>query len=160
MASQTQDIRNDPSKIQLERIAHVYFEHSDLDKFDEFAKDFGLIQVCRDANRIFYRGFGKDSYCYVARQSLTGVQSFGGGAFVAQTQSDFDKAAALEGAVVSDLSAFPGGGHQVTLKSPSGFLFHVVYGQQERTPDYSASSTLVESLGPFNGTLVKRRFGK
>ncbi|KAF5648789.1 metapyrocatechase 2 [Fusarium sp. NRRL 25303] len=160
MASQTQDIRNDPSKIQLERIAHVYFEHSDLDKFDEFAKDFGLIQVCRDANQIFYRGFGKDSYCYVARQSLTGVQSFSGGAFVAQTQSDFDKAAALEGAVVSDLSSFPGGGHQVTLKSPSGFLFHVVYGQQERTPDYSASSTLVESLGPFNGTLVKRRFGQ
>ncbi|KAF5534510.1 oxidoreductase [Fusarium napiforme] len=163
MDSQTQDVRNDLSKIQLERIAHVYFEHSNLDKFDEIAKDFGLIPVCRDANQIFYRGFGKDLYCYVARRSLTGLQSSSGGAFVAQ--SDFDKAAALEGDVVSDLSSFPGGGHQITLKSPSGFLHGEIQSknllqqsaqrtQQPRRRTPQASSSVLQ-ISEFNPLLVE-----
>lgn len=160
MAVVLPDIKNDPSKIQLERIAHVYFEHPDLEKFDEFAKDFGFILAYQDTDVNVYRGYGKDPYCYVARKSSTGAQAFSGGAFVAQTEADFDKAAALDGAVVSELSPFPGGGRQVALKSPSGFLFHVVHGQEERSPNESASTALAESRGPFNGSLVKKRFGE
>ncbi|EXK46308.1 hypothetical protein FOXG_10832 [Fusarium oxysporum f. sp. lycopersici 4287] len=160
MAAVLPEIKNDPSKIQLERIAHVYFEHPDLEKFDPFAKDFGLIPAYQDTDLNLYRGYGKDPYCYVARKSSTGAQAFGGAAFVAQTEADFDKAAALDGAVVSELSPFPGGGRRVTLKSPSGFLFHVVHGQEERSPNESASSSLAESQGPLNGSLVKKRFGQ
>ncbi|KAI9877491.1 MAG: hypothetical protein M1823_007098, partial [Watsoniomyces obsoletus] len=38
-------ISNSPSKIQLDRLAHVYFEHPDLDKFSKFAKDFGFAEA-------------------------------------------------------------------------------------------------------------------
>lgn len=31
-------ISNNPGKVQLDRLGHVYFEHPDLDKFSEFAK--------------------------------------------------------------------------------------------------------------------------
>ncbi|KAH7136225.1 Glyoxalase/Bleomycin resistance protein/Dihydroxybiphenyl dioxygenase [Dactylonectria macrodidyma] len=154
------EIHNSPSKIQLERISHVYFEHPNLNKFDEFAKDFGFVQAYEDPNQIVYRGYGRDPYCYVARKSSDGMQSFGGGAFVAQTQADFDKAASMKGAVVSDLSPLPGGGRQVKLKSPCGFPFHVVYGQEERTLDESAPSAQVDYLGPLNGSFIKNRLGQ
>lgn len=153
------DIHNDPSKIQLERIAHVYFEHPDLDRFHSFAEDFGFIEAYRDQDVILYSGYGKDPYCYVNRKSPSGSQSFGGGAFIAQTQADFDKAASLDGALISDLSQFPGGGRRVTLTSPSGFSIHVLYGQEERAPVESVPSAQVETSGPLNGSLVKRRLG-
>ena len=76
-------IINDPSKIQLERIAHAYFEHRDLNKFDQFAGDFGLIEAYRDDNHILYRGYGQDTYCYVARRSEGRSLVFGGAAFIA-----------------------------------------------------------------------------
>ncbi|KPM41688.1 hypothetical protein AK830_g4861 [Neonectria ditissima] len=151
------EIQNSPSKIQLERISHVYFEHLDLGKLDEFAKDFGLVPAYEDSSQIVYRGYGKDPYCYVARKSSDGTQSFGGAAFVAQTQADFDKAASMSGAVVSSLSPLPGGGRQVELKSPSGFPFHIVYGQEERIRSETVPSAQVDYLGPFNGSIVKNR---
>lgn len=154
------EIHNNPSKIQLERIAHVYFEHSDLDAFDAFATDFGLVEAYRDQDNILYRGYGVDAYCYVATRAKTESPAFQGAAWVAQTQEDFDKAAALSGAVITDLSPFPGGGRKVTLKSPSGFLIHIIYGQEDRAPAEGAVSAQVESIGPSNGSLSKRRLGK
>lgn len=152
-------IRNDPSKIQLERLSHVYFDYKDLDKFTQFAKDFGFVEAYRDKDLIVYRGYGKDPFLYVARRSPEGVDYFGGGAWVAQTQADFDKAAAMKGAKASDLSPFPGGGRKVTLTTPAGFFFHVLYGQEERKPT-TVPSAQVEDIGPFNGSLQKRRLGE
>lgn len=153
-------ISNDPSKIQLERIAHVYFEHPDLDRFEEFAADFGFVEAYRDDDHILYRGYGLDPYCYVARRPGNSSPFFGGAGWIAQTQADFDKAAGLNGAIVSELSPFPGGGRRVTVKTPSGFFIHVVYGQAERVPAQQAVSAQVESRGPMNGSLSKKRFGE
>lgn len=153
-------ITNDSSKIQLERIAHVYFDHPDLDSFNQFALDFGLVEAFRSDDHILYRGYGVDPYCYVARRSNTNTSTFGGAAFIAQTHSDFDKAAALDGATVSELSPFPGGGKRVTVKTPLGFYIHVVYGQEEKLPAEKPLSAQVESLGPMNGSISKHRFGR
>lgn len=119
------------SKIQLERISHVYFEHPDLDDFDNFAMDLGLVKAWRSDDIVLYRGYSKDPYCYVARKAPAGIAALGGAAWIAQTQEDFDKAAAIEGAEVSDLAPYPGGGRRETLKTPSGFLFHVLSGQDD-----------------------------
>ena len=153
-------IQNHSSKVQLERISHVYFEHSDPEKFGTFATDFGLVEAYRDEAHILYRGYGVDPYCYVARRSEKKSSSFYGSAWVAQTQSEFDKAAALDGAVISDLSPFPGGGKKVTLKSPSGFFMNVIFGQEERVQAAEPLSAQVENFGPLNGSLNKQRFGK
>jgi hypothetical protein len=156
------EIRNDPSKVQLERISHVLFEHSDLDKFDGFAQDFGFTRVqSHDESLAIYRGYGKDQYCYIARKSVTGKPRFGGGVFLAQNQRDFNKAASMDGAEITDLSQFPGGGQMVTLHSPSGFPIHIAYGIQDRVQSESEAvpSTQVENIGPFNGSVTKRRLG-
>jgi len=160
MATRLPEIKNDPSKVQLERISHVYFDHEDLTSFEAFARDFGLVESWRDQEVILFRGYGKDEYCYVARKAPAGGKAFKGAAFVAQTQADFDKAAAFEGAKVTDLSRFPGGGKLVTVQTPSGNDFHVLFGQKERAAPHSVPSATVEELGPFNGSLSKQRFGK
>jgi len=78
----------------------------------------------------------------------------------AETQGEFDKAAALDGAVVSDLFPFPGGGKKVTLKSPSGSLMSIIVGQEKRAQATEPLSAEVEIFGPMNGSLNKRRFGE
>lgn len=77
-------VQNNPSKVQLSRIAHVYFEHHDLDAFDRFANDFGFVEAARKGTTIYYRGYGKDPYIYVASQSPNSKSRFNGAAFIAK----------------------------------------------------------------------------
>lgn len=154
------NVENEPSKIQLERISHVYFEHIDLQKFETFAADFGLVEAWRDEDTILYRGYGQDQYCYVARRAKTSKPTFQGPAFVAQNADEFEKAAAMEGAVISDLSPFPGGGKAVTLKTPAGFYFRVIHGQEDRKSTSEIPTAQVENLGPLNGSKDKQRYGR
>jgi hypothetical protein len=93
-------VTNDPSKVQLSRIAHIYFEHKDLAEFNRFAEDFGFVKAEQKGNTIYYRGYGKDPYVYVASQSTTGQSRFMGGAWVAKDEANFQKALALPGAVL------------------------------------------------------------
>lgn len=153
-------IENHPDKVQLERLSFVYFEHEDLEAFAKFADDFGFVEALRSDDVILYRGYGKDPYCYVARRAISGGTKFGGPAFVAQSQADFDKAAALEGAHVTELSPFPGGGKQATLQTPAGFFIHIVFGQEEREVTKTVPSKIVDHQGPANGALNKQRFGE
>jgi hypothetical protein len=131
-----------------------------LQKFEKFADDFGLIEAWRDEETILYRGYGQDQYCYVARKAKTGKSTFQGPAFVAQNTAEFEKAAAMEGAVVSNLSPFPGGGKVVTLKTPAGFFFRVMHGQEDRTNTGEIPTAQVENLGPLNGSKDKHRYGR
>ncbi|KAH7189900.1 Glyoxalase/Bleomycin resistance protein/Dihydroxybiphenyl dioxygenase [Fusarium oxysporum] len=130
---QFREVQNNPSKIQLERISHIYFEHPDLDDFDKFAVDFGLVEAWRSDDKVLYHGYSKDPYCYVARKAPAGIAAF------------------------CDLAPYPGGGRRVTLKTPSGFLFHVLYGQDERPVCRSVPSAVVDSLDPFNRSISKPR---
>ncbi|KFZ23493.1 hypothetical protein V502_02031 [Pseudogymnoascus sp. VKM F-4520 (FW-2644)] len=153
-------IANSPEKIQLSRISHVYLSHPDLSAFESFAKDFGFIEEARDGSTIYYRGFGKDSYAYVASQSETSEKAFDGGAFLAKTEDDFNKAVRLDGAVLTDLAMAPGGGRLVTVPTPSGSKIHVLWGAKERTVPLKAPSATTVKLGPYNTTLEKFRKGE
>ena len=154
-------VQNDPSKVQLSRIAHVYFEHSDLETFERFAKDFGFIQAERKGDTIYYRGYGKDPYVYVASQSPTRRSRFMGAAFVAKDEENFNKARDLPGASHKVLDDVPGGGEMVTIVRPNGTYLYVVYGQSERELDKTDIPTAThESQGPFNTPFEKPRKGQ
>ncbi|EED13287.1 oxidoreductase, putative [Talaromyces stipitatus ATCC 10500] len=154
------DVHNDPSKIQLIRLGHVYFEHRNLKEFERFAKDFGFNEERRIGNTIYYRGYGKDPYVYVASQSQTRSSNFLGAAFVAKDEENFQKATKLEGAIVKDLTHAPGGGRLVTIPRPNGTFMHVIYGQEEREVNTAElPSQIIESHGPFNEPFKKGRFG-
>ena len=153
-------IVNDPAKVQLARPAHVYFEHPDLDKFRRFAADFGFVEERVAKDRVYFRGYGRDPYVYVASKSKDGKQRFKGGAFVATSQEEFDKAAKLEGALVSSLDDAPGGGQIITFNRPDNTFFYVVYGQQERETGAEEPTATHDQQGPFNTAFDKPRKGE
>lgn len=153
-------ISNNPSKVQLVSIAHVYFEHPDPEKFGEFAKDFGFVEAHRINGRIYYRGYGRDPFIYVASQSPDGKPRFRGPAFVAASQDEFDKAAKLDGASIGSLDEAPGKGQIVTVNRPDKTFFHAIYGQEERITSAQEPLAIHEQLGPFNKPFEKPRRGQ
>lgn len=153
-------IANDPSKVQLASLGHVYFEHPNLDEFDAFAIDFGFAVVKKEQGRTYYRGYGKDPFIYVASQSADGKPRFKGPAFVARSKEEFEKAKALPGAQLGSLEACPGGGEIVTFDRADDTFFHVIFGQEERAiDDTSAPSATHEEIGPWNTAFEKPRRG-
>lgn len=151
------DVKNDPAKVQLVRLAHVYFEHPDLETFARFAMDFGLVEVARKGNTIYFRGYGKDPYVYVASTGGKGKPQFLGPAFVARDQENFDKAARIPGAIVKDLDDAPGGGKMVTIPRPNDTFMHIIYGQKERDIDPTDAAVASHSQGQFNTPFDKPR---
>jgi hypothetical protein len=153
-------VENNPSKVQLERLSHVYFEHPDLEYFTKFAIDFGFVEAARKGDTVYFRGYGISPYCYVASRSKDGKSKFLGAAFVAQTQEEFDKAAKIEGAEIKDLKDAPGGGKLITFARSDDTFMHVVHGQEERKIEIREPPTAIhESLGPMNTPFEKPREG-
>ena len=151
-------VKNNPDKIQLSRISHVSFEHPDLDAFSSFADAFGFVEAGRESETVYFRGYGKDQYVYVATKSANGAKRFKGAAFVAASEGDFDKAAKLPDARVSELTA-PGGGRLVTIERPGPTYLHVLYGQKEREVPGEPVTATHEHQGSYNGALEKIRKG-
>ncbi|PVH70744.1 Glyoxalase/Bleomycin resistance protein/Dihydroxybiphenyl dioxygenase [Cadophora sp. DSE1049] len=151
---------NNPSKVQLTRISHAYFDHPDLEAFGEFAEAWGFVEASRVGDTVYYKGYGRDQYVYVATKAPT--KAFKGVAFVAANQSEFDKAAKLPGATVSQLKNTPGGGQLVSFASPDkmdNMYFHVVYGQKDREEPKEPSTATHDLQGPYNSAIAKERKG-
>jgi hypothetical protein len=164
MSLRVPHVSNNPSKVQLARIAHVYFEHPNLPRFERFAKDFGFVEAKRDGDTVYYRGYGRDPFVYTASKSTGGKAAFGGAAFVAVSQDEFDKASRLPGASPKKsltATGAPGGGQIITFARPNGTFFHVVFGQEERAIDVNRPppSETHEYQGPFNTPFEKKRLG-
>ncbi|KJF61051.1 oxidoreductase [Coccidioides immitis RS] len=151
---------NNPEKIQLNRLSHVYHLHPDIDKFEAFAKDFGFVEASRDRDTVYYRGYGRDMCAYVANKSHDGERHFDGAAFIAETKEDLIKASKLEGATPIAPYTGPGGGEIVTIQSPSETKIHVLWGVEERpAPKQAATATEVHK-GAYNTALQKFRKGE
>ncbi|KAH7246749.1 Glyoxalase/Bleomycin resistance protein/Dihydroxybiphenyl dioxygenase [Fusarium tricinctum] len=153
-------VSNSPSKVQLSRLGHIYFEHPDLEKFGLFAKDFGFVEVTRREDTIYYRGYGKDPYIYVALKSKDGKARCGGGAFIAASKEEFQKAARIPGASAPMQINAPGGGQIITFARPNGTCFHVIFGQEDRQVDTDIPSETHEFQGPYNTPFEKPRLGQ
>lgn len=118
------------SKINLVRIAHVYYTHKDIQKAREFLLDFGLTECKRTEKRTYYRGYSHEPFVYCAQEGPE--NEFGGAAFVVESDRDLELAQqTLPGASkIYELVDAPGGGKCVTFYDPvDRFPFHLVYGQ-------------------------------
>lgn len=118
--------------IKLLKTAFVIYEHANLFKAKQFYLDFGLQIVQESEDEIFFRGYGSEPFIYLLRRSKTGASSFGGAAYVVDSESELERASQIPGATPMQRLSFPGGGRMVTLTDPQGFKVHLVHGQIER----------------------------
>ncbi|KAE8143229.1 fungal-specific transcription factor domain-containing protein [Aspergillus pseudotamarii] len=118
------------SRINLTRIAHVFYTHKEIDKAHQFLLDFGFQEVKRVGNDIYYRGTSSEPFVYCARRGEN--DEFGGAAFVVESESDLFAATKLPGATgIYDFNDALGGGRCVTFHDPiDKFPFHLVHGQK------------------------------
>ncbi|KAI1302730.1 glyoxalase [Xylaria venustula] len=126
-------------KIQLVRIAHVYYKYPELEKAKQFLLDFGFTEVKSvrnnsdgEAEKIYFRGYGAEPWVLCAVKSNNDKPEFGGAAFVVESEEDLYIAAdTLPGSSgVHELVDAPGGGRCVTFYDPvDGWPMHLVHGQ-------------------------------
>ncbi|KAJ8104650.1 hypothetical protein ONZ43_g7751 [Nemania bipapillata] len=124
-------------KIQLLRIAHVYYKYTDLEKERQFFTDFGFTETrtLADANGIveksYFRGYGTEPFVLCAIRS--DKAAFGGAAFAVESEEDLRIAAETlpQASAIYKLEDAPGGGRCVTFLDPiDGWPMHLVYGQE------------------------------
>lgn len=150
---------NDP-RIRLVKTAFVTYFHADIKKAKTFLLDFGFeIAEERGDDVIFFKGYGPDPYCYVARRSSDGTPRFGGASYLVESEQDLVQATrTIPGASeVSSLDG-PGGGKIVTVTDPIGHLVHLVHGIRENEPSPPEAKAL-QKLDVNYGD-EKRRVGK
>jgi len=118
-----------PSKINLKRIAHVYYIHKDLDNAHRFLLDFGFSVVQKSEDKIYYRGYGTEPFLLCASRGPE--DAFGGVAWVVDSLEDLEIASKTLPRATGVLdSKAPGGGKVVTFyDAVDNFPFHLVYGQ-------------------------------
>ncbi|EAQ91781.1 hypothetical protein CHGG_00016 [Chaetomium globosum CBS 148.51] len=116
------------TKINLVRIAHVYYTHSDLAKAREFLSDFGFTVADDRGDTVYYRGYGTEPFVYCAKKGE--ANEFGGAAFLVESMADLELASnTLPQATAIEDSDAPGGGKRVTFRDPvDSFPFHLIYG--------------------------------
>lgn len=127
-------------KIQLSRIAHVYYQYKpdEVDAARTFMQDFGFFETKRVGSRTYYRGYGVEPFvlCVEAAEET----KFGGAGFAVDTLAELERASKIlppevRATDVYDLEDAPGGGKAVTFYDPAdGFPFHLVWGQAKVEP--------------------------
>lgn len=147
------------SKVKVIRLAHVVYQHPDLEKALSFLFDFGFVEEHRTANRVYLRGYGIQPFVYVVEQSPDDRRHFIGGYWVVDTFGDLEKAASNPGASTIQDSEAPGGGKVVTVTDPNGFTVGFVHGQKLRESDAVHGHLELEHDPLFNTIDNKPRRG-
>ena len=128
----------DSEKVNLVRLAHVYYTHAGFEREHHFLTDFGFTEVSRlnegkPNETIYYRGYGSEPFLYCSTKGEE--DAFGGGAFVVESRKDLELATRVipTASQIWEMKDAPGGGECVTVKDPvDGFLVHLVHGQTQR----------------------------
>lgn len=129
---------SETEKVNLLRIAHVYYTHAGFEHEHQFLQDFGFTEVSRvnvgkPNERIYYRGYGTEPFLYCSTKGEE--DAFGGTAFVVESRKDLELATRVipTASEIWEMKDAPGGGECVTVKDPvDGFMVHLVYGQVQR----------------------------
>lgn len=115
-------------QIRLVKLAHMRYQHPDLDEITTFLRDFGMHVVKSTDGKRWFRGYGPDQFVYYAQK---GPKQFLGGTFEVESYADLEKAARIQGAGdIQKLEDSPGGGSMVTLEDPEGFPVNFIHGQE------------------------------
>jgi hypothetical protein len=120
-------------KIQLVRIAHVWYKHTDIETAKQFALDFGFVETAQTGKTTFYRGYGTEPFALALEEA--DKNEFGGAAFVVESEEELVHASKslpkeCRPTEVHEMKDIPGGGKRVTFYDPvDGFPFHLVHGQ-------------------------------
>ncbi|KAI1431049.1 trihydroxytoluene oxygenase [Xylaria sp. CBS 124048] len=123
------DVNN---QIKLVKLAHMRYQHPDLEPIIQFMADFGMTVAKKTDEEIWLRGYGPDPYVYYAKK---GPKKFLGGTFLVETYEDLERAAKLPGSSdIQNLEEAPGGGSLVTVYDPEGFPVNLIHGQAARVP--------------------------
>ena len=125
-------------KINLIRIAHVYYTHANISRQHSFLEDFGFTPIetlnpGQSDETIYYRGYGTEPFLYCLKKGE--ADAFGGAAFAVESTEDLDLATRVipTASEVWEMKGAPGGGQCVTVRDPvDGFPLHLVYGQAQR----------------------------
>ena len=136
--------------IKVRDVAFVRFAAPDLGLMERFLVDFGLAVSARDGERLYVRGTDPSPWVHVTER---GEPGFRGLAFEADSASDLERAAAIEGASPIAPLDEPGGGHRVRFTDPDGFGVEVVHG---RTP---AQALPVHGAATLNRGSARARYG-
>ncbi|OAP58468.1 hypothetical protein AYL99_07558 [Fonsecaea erecta] len=146
-------------QVRVVRLAHVVYQHPDLEKSLSFLSDFGFVEEHRTPDRVYLGGYGIQPFLYVAERSPDDQKHFVGGYWVVDRLEDLEAAAARPGASPIQDSDAPGGGKVVTVEDPNGFKVGFVYGQMLKEKEGPAPP--LETTAPVpNGALDKPRKGR
>lgn len=132
------------SRVKLLGPVCVSYGHPDLNKIDDYLKNFGLVKdddLKLADGGICYRGYGVQPVAYIAKH--TPDPKFFGVYFEAASQEDLERATKIPGAGL--IKDFVANGKVVDIKDPEGTLFHVVFGYDKR-----GYTPLESELQPYN----------
>ncbi|KAF4340670.1 hypothetical protein FBEOM_5386 [Fusarium beomiforme] len=148
-------------KIKVVRLVAVHYQHPDLESASSFLRDFGLVEVIREDKRIYFGGYGRDPYLYIAEQSPNARRAFLGGTWAVDSLDELTKAAAKPGASGILDAEGPGGGKKVTLTDPNGFPITFIHGQSSKDPQGHLATRALDKKAPVvNHALEKPRQGR
>jgi catechol 2,3-dioxygenase-like lactoylglutathione lyase family enzyme len=113
------------SVIKVVDLAYVRVRAPDLALAQQFLTDFGMVVADRTDTALYMRGSGASHHIHVTE---LGSDKFVGFAFVAASELDLEKVAALPGASAIEEIREPGGGKRVWLADPDGNKVEIVHG--------------------------------
>src|SRR5690606_33665432 len=149
----SQPARHPAPTVKATRLAYLIWDRPDLEKAAAFLADFGLVEMARSEQTLYFRGTASAPFCYEVRKA--DKSAFVGFALEVASHEDLVALSALPGASSGQPLNKPGGGECVQLRDPSGFLVEAVYGQQaeDELPHRSALAlNTVDELPRINGT--------
>lgn len=124
-----QPARDPRPVVRATSLAHLVFHRPDLAEAAEFFRDFGLVEVSRDDERLLLRGTGPSPCCLIVERGVE--PRFVGLGLTVGAPEDLERLARLPGASPIEDAMLPGGGRRVRLTDPAGFRVDVISG---RTP--------------------------
>ena len=132
-------------QVKLVKIAHMRYQHPDLNEITTFLRDFGMHVAQKTDTQRWYRGYGPDPYVYYAQQ---GPKKYLGGTFLVESYADLEKVLQLPGAKdigngIQEMTAAPGRGFIVSISDPEGFPVNFLYGQHPREQTEAMPAKLV-----------------
>lgn len=114
------------TRINIDDLAYVKYQATDLDLMERFLVDFGMKRSARTEDTLYMRGTGTAHHIHVTQRGDT--NKFIGGAFRVADYAELEKAAAIPGASGIEDITDPGGGKRVTLTTPNGHTVWIEHG--------------------------------